>query len=141
MHLSGGGKSLNSPLSSFFSSLRGLLGFIFACLIVFGFLPQHPVGSDALQALCGAEGLGCHRVTHRGGNLASVHLPFSLPSSLSQGEAASAKWFPCLMRKGPKSLLICVVLFSSSGKLHGPVLMVTSSQGLQQGCCCLVSSF
>lgn len=103
------GESLT--LLSFFS-LRGLLGFIFACLIVFGFLPQYPVGSSALRAFRGAEGLGCHRVTRRGGNLVSVHLPFSMPSPLSQGETASAKWFPCLMRRGPKSLRICLLLFS-----------------------------
>jgi len=39
-------------------------------------------------------------------------LAFSLPSPLSQGETASAKWFPCLMRRGPKRLPICVLLFS-----------------------------
>lgn len=91
--------------------LRGLLGFILACLILFAFLPQYPVGSSVLGAFCGAQGLGCHGVTHRGGNLVSLHLQFSLPSPLSQGETASAKWFPCLMRRGPKSLLFACCCF------------------------------
>lgn len=66
----------------------------------------------------GAEGLGCHRVTHRGSNLVLVHLPFSLSSPLSQGGTASAKWFLCLMRRGPKSLPICVLLFSQMAQFQ-----------------------
>lgn len=141
LSVSSQGKIPHSPFFFFFKFLSGLLGFIFACLIVFGFLPQNPVGSSALRAFRGAEGLACHRVTHRGGNLLSVHLPFSLPSPLSQGETASAKWFPLPNEeRSEESSYLRVVVFSN-GKLRGPVSMLTSSQGLQQAFCCPVSSF
>ena len=73
---------------------RGLLGFIFACLIVFGFLPQYPVGSEALRAFRGAEGLACHGVTHRGGNLVSVHLPSRCPLLFPRGRLPLQNGFP-----------------------------------------------
>lgn len=72
------GKSL-TLFFYFFVFLCGLLGLIFVCLVVFGSLPQSPVGSR-------------DRVTHcRGANLVLVHLPFPLPSPLSQGENCLCK--------------------------------------------------
>lgn len=42
--------------------------------------------------------------------------------------------------RSEESSYLCVVVFSN-GKLRGPVLTLTSSQGLQQAFCCPVSSF
>lgn len=102
------GKIPHSPILFFFVCvfLCGLLGFIFVCLIVFGSLPQSPVGS-----------------AERGDSLATgshVVVPISCwftclstaLSSFPRGNCLLQKWFLCLMRRGPKSPPICVLLFS-----------------------------
>lgn len=119
-----------NPSLSFIFFLCGLLGFIFVCLIVFGSLPQSPVGSaergDSLAT---------------GSHLLLVHLPFPLPSPLSQGETASAEMVSLPNEeRSEESSYLCVVVFSN-GKLRGPVLTLTPSQGLQRAFCCPVSSF
>lgn len=104
-------------------------------------LSSSPPWAAELSERFAERGDSCHRVTRRGANLVLVHLPFPLPSPLSQGETASAKMVSLPNEeRSEESSYLCVVVFSN-GKLRGPVLTLTSSQGLQQAFCCPVSSF
>lgn len=92
--------------------LRGLLGFILACLILFAFLPQYPVGSGVLGAFCRARGtrLPWGHASWRQSRVAS--LAFLAALSSIPGGGCLCKMVSLPNEERSKESSICVLLFS-----------------------------